>query len=116
MDILELIQNKRSNPIQVREFVLKNISPYYGDESFLCGPSPRTKKLWDLCKEAMAEERANNGVRSVDTETISNIEAFTAGYIDQDQELIVGLQTDALLKRTMKPFGGFKVVQQAHKD
>lgn len=111
-----MIQNTRTKPIQVREFLIQNISPYYGDESFLCGPSLRTTKLWQLCKEAMAEERANNGVLSIDTETISSIEAFAAGYIDRDSELIVGLQTDALLKRSMKPFGGFKVVQQALKE
>lgn len=61
----------------------------------------------------MAEERANNGVRSVDTETISTIDAFGPGYIDKDNEIIVGLQTDELLKRAMKPFGGFKVVEKA---
>ena len=99
--------------INVRDFVVKNITPYYGSEEFLVGPSERTKKLWDVCKDATKEERQRNGVRSVDTETISTVSAFEAGYIDRENETIVGLQTNELLKRTMKPFGGFKVVQKA---
>ena len=99
--------------INVRDFVLKNITPYHGTHDFLEGPSTKTAKLWDVCKGATQEERDRNGVRSVDTETISTISAFAAGFIDKENEVIVGLQTDELLKRTMKPFGGFKVVQKA---
>jgi len=99
--------------INVRDFVLKNITPYHGTHDFLEGPSAKTAKLWDVCKGATQEERDRNGVRSVDTETISTISAFAAGFIDKENEVIVGLQTDELLKRTMKPFGGFKVVQKA---
>ncbi|WP_142783588.1 formate C-acetyltransferase [Changchengzhania lutea] len=99
--------------VNVRDFVVNNITPYHGTQEFLVGPSQKTQKLWDLCKEATKEERQNNGVRSVDTETISTVSAFNAGYIDRANEVIVGLQTDELLKRAMKPFGGFKVVQKA---
>ncbi|WP_111708575.1 formate C-acetyltransferase [Lutibacter citreus] len=99
--------------INLRDFVTNNITPYYGTHDFLVGPSEKTKKLWEICKEATQEERNNNGVRSVDTETISGVSSFKAGYIDQENEVIVGLQTDELLKRAMKPFGGFKVVQKA---
>ncbi|GAA4884921.1 formate C-acetyltransferase [Flaviramulus aquimarinus] len=99
--------------VNVRDFVINNITPYHGTHEFLAGPSAKTQKLWEICKEAALEERQNNGVRSVDTETISTISAFAAGYIDKDNEVIVGLQTDELLKRAMKPFGGFKVVQKA---
>ncbi|MCR8668554.1 formate C-acetyltransferase [Aestuariibaculum sp. M13] len=99
--------------IDVRDFVLENITPYHGTDQFLVGPSEKTLKLWDVCKKAIQEERQHNGVRSVDTDTISTISAFNAGYIDRENEVIVGLQTDELLKRTMKPFGGFKVVQKA---
>lgn len=108
-------QKKQSweETINVREFVVKNVTPYYGDASFLTGPTNRTSYLWELCKKALTEERQNNGVRAVDTNTISTISAFEPGYIDRDHEVIVGLQTDELLKRTMKPFGGFKVVQKA---
>ncbi|WMI64519.1 formate C-acetyltransferase [Aestuariibaculum sp. YM273] len=99
--------------VNVRDFVLQNITPYHGTDQFLVGPSERTLKLWEVCKQAIQEERQHNGVRSVDTDTISTISAFNAGYIDRENEVIVGLQTDELLKRTMKPFGGFKVVQKA---
>ncbi|GAA3614307.1 formate C-acetyltransferase [Flavivirga amylovorans] len=99
--------------VNVRDFVINNITPYHGTSEFLVGPSEKTQKLWDVCKDATKEERQNNGVRSVDTETVSTVSAFDAGYIDRDNEVIVGLQTDELLKRTMKPFGGFKVVQKA---
>lgn len=102
-----------NNSIDVRDFVLKNITPYHGDDQFLVGPSAKTEKLWDICKDAMQVERKNNGVHSVDTDTISGIASFKAGYIDRENEVIVGLQTDALLKRAMKPFGGYKVVQKA---
>ncbi len=99
--------------VNVRDFVIKNITPYYGTHEFLVGPTVRTKNLWEICKKATKEERQNNGVRSVDTNTISTVSAFDAGYIDKENEVIIGLQTDELLKRTMKPFGGFKVVQKA---
>ena len=87
------------NEINVRDFVLHNVTPYDGDASFLCPPTERTKKVWDACVKALAEERANNGVRSIDAHTVSGINAFAAGYIDRDNETIVGLQTDALLRR-----------------
>ena len=99
--------------VNVRDFIINNIKPYHGTADFLIGPSEKTKKVWEACKLAMQEERENNGVRAVDTETISSVSAFDAGYIDKENEVIVGLQTDELLKRTMKPFGGFQVVQKA---
>ncbi len=99
--------------IDVRSFVLKNITPYTGDASFLEGPTENTTKLWSICRQAMEEERQNNGVREIDTKTVSAVAAFDAGYIDKDLEKIVGLQTDKLLKRAMKPYGGYKVVAKA---
>ncbi|MFB9057473.1 formate C-acetyltransferase [Mariniflexile ostreae] len=99
--------------VNVKDFVINNITPYYDTDEFLVGASEKTLKLWEICKKATQEERMNNGVRSIDTETISTVSAFEAGYIDKENEVIVGLQTDELLKRTMKPFGGFKVVQTA---
>ncbi|KJD33229.1 formate acetyltransferase [Tamlana sedimentorum] len=101
------------NTIDVRDFVINNVTSYYGDDTFLVGASERTKRLWEVCLQATKEERQNNGLRSVDTETISGVNNFEAGYIDKENEVIVGLQTDELLKRAMKPFGGFKVVQKA---
>ena len=102
-----------SRRIDVADFVYSNITPYEGDASFLKGATERTKKLWNKCLEALEEERANGGVRSIDARTISTITSHAAGYIDKDNELIVGLQTDELLKRAIKPFGGWKVVEKA---
>ncbi|HEY9183932.1 MAG TPA: formate C-acetyltransferase [Salegentibacter sp.] len=99
--------------IDVRDFVLRNISPYYGDASFLSGATERTKELWQICLAAMKEERLNGGCRSIDTETISGITSHGPGYIKKDLEVVVGLQTDELLKRAMKPFGGIRVVEGA---
>lgn len=99
--------------INVRDFVLKNITPYDGDATFLKGATERTKNMWNLCLEAIKEERANNGVRAIDNELISTITSHAAGYIDRENELIVGLQTDMLLKRAMKPYGGYSVVERA---
>ena len=102
-----------SRRIDVADFVYSNITPYEGDASFLQGPTERTKKLWNKCLEALAEERENGGVRAIDAQTISTITSHAAGYIDKENELIVGLQTDELLKRAIKPFGGWKVVEKA---
>ena len=102
-----------SHKIDVADFVFNNITPYEGDASFLAGATDRTKKLWNKCLEALEEERQNGGVRSIDASTISTITSHAAGYIDKENELIVGLQTDELLKRAIKPFGGWKVVEKA---
>ena len=109
----KFIDGNWSRKIDVSDFVYRNITPYTGDASFLCGPTDRTRKLWDKCLEAMEEERKNNGVRSIDAKTISTITSHKAGYIDKENELIVGLQTDELLKRAIKPFGGWRVVERA---
>jgi formate C-acetyltransferase len=102
-----------NNAIDVYDFVLQNITPYVGDQSFLVGPSERTKKLWDVCKENLLEERKRNGILAIDTDVISNLTSFGPGYIDKENETILGLQTDMLLKRAMKPFGGIKLVESA---
>ena len=102
--------------IDVTDFVKTNITPYEGDASFLTGPTERTKAVWNKCLEALAEERANNGVRSLDPSTVSTITSFAPGYIDKENEVIVGLQTDELLRRAIKPFGGIKVVEKACRE
>ncbi len=102
--------------INVTSFVKANITPYEGDASFLTGPTERTKRIWSICVEAIAEESANNGVRSIDNTTISTITSHKAGYIDRENELIVGLQTDELLRRAIKPYGGINVVEKACKE
>ena len=101
------------NAIDVRDFVLKNVRPYDGTDEFLCGATERTNHLWQICLNAISEERANNGVLGIDNETVSGVASHAAGYIDKDKEIIVGLQTDQLLKRAMKPYGGIAVVEKA---
>ncbi|WP_348811012.1 formate C-acetyltransferase [Flavobacterium maritimum] len=115
-NMTETIQFKTgewNDTINVYDFVLKNIFPYEGDASFLVGPSKKTADLWDECKKALLEERKNNGCLAIDTDIISNITSFGPGYINKQNEVIVGLQTDAILKRAMKPYGGIKLVESA---
>jgi len=101
------------NKIDVRAFVLKNIKPYNGDESFLVGTSKRTQKLWDRCEKLLKQETKNNGVLKIDTKTVSSITSHNPGYIDKSLEIIVGLQTDEPLKRALKPAGGLRAVLKA---
>ncbi|MFI3287858.1 MAG: formate C-acetyltransferase [Rikenellaceae bacterium] len=102
-----------NDSIDVANFVSNNITPYLGDASFLTGATERTKRLWDICLSALDEERQNNGVRSFDNKTVSTVISHKAGYISKEDELIVGLQTDELLRRAIKPFGGINVVAKA---
>ncbi len=99
--------------VDVADFVSKNLTSYTGDASFLHGATERTKRVWDVCLKALEEERAAGGVRSLDPDTVSTITSHKAGYILKEDELIVGLQTDELLRRAIKPFGGIKVVEKA---
>ena len=96
--------------INVRDFIVKNYTPYDGDESFLTKPTKNTIKLWDLLCDRMKEERNRGGVYDIDTKTISTITAHAPGYIDKNLETIVGLQTDEPLKRAIMPFGGIRLV------
>ena len=97
--------------ISVRDFISRNYTPYYGDASFLVGPTKRTQEVWAELRELMAEERRRGGVLDVDTHTPSSITSHEPGYIDRDRELIVGLQTDAPLKRAIMPKGGWRMVE-----
>lgn len=101
------------NTINVRDYIFRHLTPYDGDASFLTGPTKKTVKLWNRCKELLLEEQRNGGVLDIDTQTISTITSHNPGYIDRELEVIVGLQTDAPLKRAIKPFGGIRVVEQA---
>ena len=91
--------------INVRDFIVRNASPYAGDESFLVGPSERTKAVWEKLQPYFQEER-EKGVLAVDAKTPSMLLAHQAGYIDRDNEVIVGLQTDQPFKRAIFPYGG----------
>ena len=99
--------------INVRDFIQQNYTPYEGDESFLAGPTTRTDALWDKVKLLMKQEIEAGGVLDADEDVVSSIVSHAAGYIDKDLETIVGLQTDAPLKRALMPFGGLRMAQQA---
>ena len=100
--------------IDVRDFIQKNYTPYEGDSNFLASPSEKTKKLWNEVLELYKKEKeSKGGVLDIDTKTISTITSHDAGYINKDLEEIVGLQTDAPLKRAIMPFGGIKIVKKS---
>jgi formate C-acetyltransferase len=100
-----------SRAIDVRDFIHRNLRPYDGDASFLEGPTERTTAVWEQLSALMREERARGGVLDVDASTPSAITAHAPGYIDREREVIVGLQTDAPLKRAIMPFGGWRMVE-----
>ncbi|KFF61010.1 formate acetyltransferase [Cryobacterium sp. MLB-32] len=95
--------------IDVRDFIQRNYTPYEGDAAFLAGPTPRTLGIWKRLTAMFPDERAR-GVYDVDATTPASITAHAPGYIDRDNEIIVGLQTDAPLKRAIMPFGGWRMV------
>ncbi|MCC0635982.1 MULTISPECIES: formate C-acetyltransferase [unclassified Clostridioides] len=99
--------------VNVREFIQLNYSPYEGNDSFLAGATENTKKLWDKAMVLFKKERENGGTLDVDTKTISGIAAYAPGYLDKVLETIVGLQTDAPLKRAVMPYGGIKMVENS---
>ena len=99
--------------IDVRGFIQYNYTPYTGDSSFLANATERTKKLWNEVLELYKKERENGGVLDADCKTPSAINAYDAGYIDKELEQIVGLQTDAPLKRAIMPNGGIKIVKKS---
>src|SRR5215469_6544697 len=96
--------------IDVRDFIARNATPYFGDEEFLSGPSKRTKAVWEKLQPYFKEER-KKGVLAVDVHTPSTLLAHKAGYIDKENEVIVGLQTDQPFKRAIFPFGGLRMVE-----
>ncbi len=99
--------------IDVRSFIQTNYTPYEGNQDFLVGPTKKTKELWNKVLDLYKKEKEHNGVLDIDTKTISTISAHEAGYIDKALEEIVGLQTDAPLKRAIMPFGGIKIVEKS---
>ncbi len=109
----EFVGGKWQQEINVRDFIQKNYTPYDGDSSFLAGPTEATTKLWQECCDLFKKERENGGVLDMDTKVVSTITSHGAGYIDKDLETIVGVQTDAPLKRSMQPFGGIRMAEGA---
>ncbi|WP_306507995.1 formate C-acetyltransferase [Corynebacterium sp.] len=99
--------------INVRDFIQRNYTPYDGDASFLAGPTEKTKNVWNHLEENYLSVERKKRIFDVDTHTPTDIDAFPAGYICEDDNVIVGLQTDSPLKRAMMPFGGWRMVKQA---
>ena len=98
--------------IDVRSFIQKNWTPYLGDDAFLAGPTQRTKAVWKRCEELLLQE-LKNGILDVDTHRVSGIDNYAPGYIDKENEVIVGLQTDAPLKRIVNLYGGTRMAKSA---
>ena len=99
--------------IDVRDFIQLNYTPYEGDASFLAGPTEKTMRVWNTLEEKYLSEERKVRILDVDTDTPADIDAFKPGYICEDDNVIVGLQTDAPLKRAMMPNGGWRMVETA---
>ena len=101
------------NEINVRDFIQQNYKAYEGDDSFLAGATERTNDMMKKVNSLFKLERQYGGVLDIDTTTVSSLTAYAPGYIDKDNELIVGLQTNRPLKRGVNPFGGIRMARQA---
>lgn len=99
--------------VDVRDFILRNYTLYEGDADFLSGPTDRTQRIWNQVLDLMKQENAKDGPLDFDADTPSSITSHRPGYIDKANELIVGLQTDAPLKRSIMPLGGLNMVKRS---
>ena len=99
--------------INVTDFIQRNYKPYDGDASFLAGPTEATDKLWGKLQELFKESRKKGGVLDMDADIVSDVDAYPPGYLEKDLEKIVGLQTDAPLKRAFMPYGGIKMAEES---
>ena len=99
--------------INVKQFIYDNYTEYLGNEDFLSPISIKTQKLWNRCQELIKQEKENGGVLDIETSTFSGINNFKPGYIDKENEVIYGLQTDAPLKRILNPYGGIKMMKKS---
>ena len=102
--------------VNVRDFIQKNYTPYDGTGEFLSGPTEATKKLWASAMDLFEQESKNGGVLDMDTDIVSTITSHGAAYIDKSLEQIVGFQTDKPLKRSLQPFGGIRMAQNACRE
>ena len=98
--------------INVRDFIQHNYTPYEGDEAFLAAPTANTLALWNKLSEMMKVER-EKGLYDVETKLPQSVTTYGPGYIDKDKEVVVGLQTDAPLKRGIFPKGGVRMVENS---
>jgi len=99
--------------VDVNDFIERNITPYEGNDRFLAGPTDNTSQLWGAISELLYQERQKGGVLDIDVNTVSSITSHAPGYIDKEKETIVGLQTDAPLRRAVQPYGGIRMAADA---
>ncbi len=99
--------------VDSRDFIQTNVTPYEGETSFLIGPTKKTQALWQHCQELLWQEISKGGVLNIDTEQVTGVNAYQEGYIDKELEVVVGLQTDTPLTRSINPYGGMRMVEQA---
>jgi formate C-acetyltransferase len=99
--------------VNVRDFILKNFTPFEGDDSFLVGATDATNKLWEQVMDLTKQERENGGVLDMDTETVSTITSHGPGYLKEELEKVVGVQTDKPFNRSLQPFGGIRMAKGA---
>lgn len=119
--VLENVKNAWENfkgekwkaEIDVRDFILNNVNVFEGDESFLAGATEATKKLWDQVMDLTTKERENGGVLDMDTKIVSSITSHEPGYLNKDIEKVVGFQTEKPFKRSLQPYGGIRMAEQA---
>ena len=104
---------KWQEEIDVRDFIQKNYTAFEGESDFLAGPTARTREMMKKVEALFAIERQQGGVLDIDTATVSSLTSFSPGYVDKEKELIVGLQTNRPLKRSVNPFGGMRMVKNA---
>lgn len=104
---------KWNKEVNLRDFIQLNYTPYDGDDSFLAGPTQNTKDLWDQVMDLTKKERDAGGVLDMDTKIVSTLTSHDAGYLDRSKETIVGVQTDKPFKRSLQPFGGIRIAEQA---
>ena len=107
------IEGNWQNDIDVRDFIQKNYTPYEDDDSFLASSTERTDNMMKKVQDLFKLERQFGGVLDIDTSTVASLNSFSPGYIDKDNEIIIGLQTNRPLKRAVNPFGGIRMARQA---
>ncbi len=107
------VPGKWTKSVNVRDFIQKNYTPYEGNADFLAPATDATKKLWDMVMDLSKKEREAGGVLDMDTKIVSTVTSHGAGYLDKDLETIVGFQTDKPFKRSLQPFGGIRMAQNA---
>lgn len=109
----DFVGGKWEAEVDVRDFIQKNYTPYFGDDSFLAGPTKATTRLWEQVLELSKQERKAGGVLDMDTKVPSTITSHAAGYLNKDLEKIVGFQTDKPFKRSLQPYGGINMAKAA---